>query len=118
MKPLPLIGLLTTVLSISVGQMLFKIAAERANAAHTLLAPNVLSVLSIAAALYAIATVVWVSALRYVPLTVAYVFMSLSFAIVPVLAAVFVHEPLTPRYVVGILLIMCGVVVSLSANSV
>jgi len=117
-RPLSLIGLLVTVLSISAGQMLFKIAAERANVAQSLFAPSVLTVLFFAVALYGGATLIWVSVLRYVPLTVAYGFMALSFAIVPLLAAIFLHEPLTPRYVIGMVLIMCGIMVALGAKSV
>ena len=116
MRLLPFLGLLGTVLSISIGQMLFKIAAERANAAQTLFSVSVLTVLFGAVVLYAGATVVWVSVLRQVSLTVAYLFMSLSFAIVPVLAVIFLHEPLSPRYVVGIILIVCGVGVSLGVK--
>jgi undecaprenyl phosphate-alpha-L-ara4N flippase subunit ArnE len=116
-KTLPLLGLLLTVLCISIGQMLFKIAADRANVAQTLLAPGALSVLAVAVVLYGGATLVWVSVLRYVPLTVAYVFMSLSFVIVPALAAYFLHEHLTWRFIAGMALIVSGILVSLTGRA-
>jgi drug/metabolite transporter (DMT)-like permease len=109
----PLLGLVVVVLSISTGQLLFKSAAERANLAQSLLAPSVLVVLCAAIALYGGATLVWISVLRHVQLTVAYAFVSLSFVIVPILAAVFLHEPLTVRFAIGTLLITSGIVVSL-----
>lgn len=117
MKLLPLIGLLFTVLAIAGGQILFKIAAERANLAQSLFAPSAASVLLVAVALYGCATLVWVSVLRQVPLTVAYVFMSLSFLIVPVFASLFFKEPLTLRFFMGMLLVVAGIVVSLSGKA-
>ena len=117
MTGLPLVGLLLTVLCISSGQMLFKISAERANLADSLFAPSVLAVLLPALVLYGGATVVWITVLRYVPLTVAYVFMSLSFVIVPIFATLFLHEPLTLRFWGGAALIMCGILVSLSGKT-
>jgi undecaprenyl phosphate-alpha-L-ara4N flippase subunit ArnE len=96
--------------------MLLKIAAERANAAQALFAPNVLTILFVVLVLYGGATLVWISVLRHLPLSVAYVFMSLSFAIVPMLAVIFLHEPFTLRYVVGMVLIICGILVSLGAK--
>src|SRR5262249_36739429 len=106
-----------TVVCISIGQMLFKIAADRANVAQSLFAPGALTVLAAAVVLYGGATIVWVTVLRYVPLTVAYVFMSLSFVIVPAMAALFMHEQITLRYVAGMVLIVAGILVSLSAKA-
>jgi drug/metabolite transporter (DMT)-like permease len=116
MRVLPLVGLVVTAVCISIGQLLFKITAERANVAQSLFAANVLIILCAAVALYGGATLVWVASLRYVPLTVAYLFMALSFVIVPVLAAVFLHEPLTLRFCAGMLLIIVGILVSLGAK--
>ena len=110
----PLLGLMATISSISVGQLLFKIAAERANSAQSLIAPNVVIVLSCAVFMYAGATLIWIWVLRSTPLTIAYLFTSLSFVIVPLLARIFLHETLTTRVAVGIVLIMCGIVVSIS----
>jgi undecaprenyl phosphate-alpha-L-ara4N flippase subunit ArnE len=116
-RPLPLLATLATVLCISGGQMLFKITAARANVAHSLWAPDVLRVLVGACILYGAATLVWVSVLRYVPLSVAYVFMALSFIIVPLLSYAFFKETLSARYFVGLVLIVAGIIVSLTAEN-
>ena len=116
MKAGPLIAMLVTVLSISTGQVLFKTAAGRANVANSMLAPDVLGVLFAAFALYGGATLVWVYVLRHVPLSAAYVFMSLSFVIVPLLGWFFFKESLTPRYFIGMALIVAGILLSLSAR--
>jgi hypothetical protein len=56
----PGIGLLSTVLAASVGQLLFKMAAERANAAQSFFAWDVLSVLCAALTLCVGATLIWI----------------------------------------------------------
>jgi len=115
-RPLPLLAILVTVLCISSGQLMFKVAAARANVADSFLSPGVVAVLAPACMLYAGATLIWVSALRYVPLAVAYVFMALSFLIVPVLSAVFFKETLSARQMAGAVLIVIGIIVSLTGQ--
>lgn len=118
MRPLVVAGLISTVLSISIGQVLFKVAAERANAADTLYTRNVLTVLLAAVAIYACGTLIWVSVLRYVPLTVAYIFVSMTFAVVPALAIIFLHEQFSLMQLVGTALIISGILISLGAAPV
>ena len=112
----PCIGLLGTVLATSVGQLMFKMAAERANTAHSLFASDVLIALSTALTLCVIATLIWIWVLRYVPLTIANVFTSLSFVIVPILSSLFLHEPFNLRLALGFSLIVSGVFVSISGK--
>jgi drug/metabolite transporter (DMT)-like permease len=114
---LPLVAILTTVLCISGGQMLFKLAAARANAAGSFFSPEMLKVLLPACVLYAGATLVWVWALRYVPLNVAYVFMALSFVVVPGMSVLFFKEPLSLRQAAGLILIVAGIIVSLTTRA-
>lgn len=107
------IGLVGTPILIAVGQILFKLASERAGALDAAgivrLARN--PFLLAALVLYAFGTVVWVYVLRAVPLTIAYSFMALTFCAVPLLAQFFLHEPLTWRYGAGAALIMLGMVI-------
>ena len=70
-----------------------------------------------ALALYGGATVLWVLALRETPLSRAYMFVALAFALVPIGAAVFFHESLGPRYYLGLILVIAGVVVIGSSSS-
>jgi undecaprenyl phosphate-alpha-L-ara4N flippase subunit ArnE len=71
-----------------------------------------------ALALYGGATVLWVMVLRETPLSKAYIFVALAFALVPIGAAVFFHEALGPRYYLGLVLVIAGVAVIGSDNAV
>ena len=64
--------------------------------------------------LYAIATLGWVWALRQVPLGTAYLFMSISFILVPVGAWYFLNETLDWRTLAGSVLIIGGIILSSS----
>ncbi len=68
-----------------------------------------------ALASYGISTLGWIWALRQVPLSTAYLFMSASFIIVPLGAYWFFDEPLSVQYVLGSLLIIAGVLVAATA---
>lgn len=73
--------------------------------------PLVVTVLVFAVA----ASVCWSLALQRMPLTIAYPFMALSFALVPLASVLFLRENLSWLQVVGIALIILGV--ALSAHS-
>jgi len=94
------------------GQLLFKAAAMRLPAAGTFaerlvaLAQN--GYFLAALALYLGLSLLWVWLLRFTPLSRAYLFVALSFALVPVAAAVAFHEPLSARFVLGAVLTICG----------
>lgn len=64
-----------------------------------------------ALALYGSATLLWILVLRETPLSKAYMFVALAFALVPMGAAVFFHESLGPRYYLGLFLVAAGVAV-------
>lgn len=106
---------LLCVLGISVGQLLFKKAAEALPATLSLMGFVQNGWLLAALALYGITTLGWVWVLRHAPLHLAYPFMGLAFLIVPLLASVFLGEPLSWRTLAGGALIMAGVALA-SAN--
>lgn len=106
------LGLLTVALILGVGQLFFKIAAERLVIgqgwmpfARSLVGWPMASVLT----LYAAATVLWVYLLHGVPLNRAYPFIAFVFAVVPVLSWIVFREALDARYGVGLLLMMAGI---------
>jgi drug/metabolite transporter (DMT)-like permease len=71
-----------------------------------------------ALALYGVGTLLWILALRETPLSKAYVFVALAFALVPLGATIFFSESLGPRYYLGLLLVIAGVtVIGSSAKS-
>jgi drug/metabolite transporter (DMT)-like permease len=62
-----------------------------------------------AVSLYAALTLLWIWILNFTPLSRAYVFVALAFAVTPLLAAFFFVEPISIRLVIGIALAFCGV---------
>lgn len=74
---------------------------------HQILHP--LSLLAIAA--YGLSLVLWLLALRDVPLSVAYPFAGLTLALVAVLGVSILDEPLTTSKIVGVTTIVLGVIV-------
>lgn len=62
-----------------------------------------------ATALYVGATLLWILALRDMPLSKAYPFMALAFVLVPAGAVYFYGETLGPRYFVGLALVVAGI---------
>jgi drug/metabolite transporter (DMT)-like permease len=94
------------------GQLLFKTAALRAAAdgplGERLTAMMLNSVFIVAVLLYAALTVLWVWILSFTPLSRAYSFVALAFAITPLLGAVVFAEPISMRLVIGVGLIFGG----------
>ena len=110
--------LITSVIGIAAGQILFKLASQSLSPSkHWMdslgsLAFNGYLIASIM--LYMAITLLWVYLLRAVPLNAAYPFMGLTFLFVPALGAIVLGEPLTARILVGGLIILVGVYVSAS----
>lgn len=106
-----------TVVGLSVGQVLFKLGAIRMNADAQGGVMAWLNVPIVAAiVVYAVCTVMWIGALRALPLRVAYPVAALSYLLVPVLGHLFLREPLTVRTMVGGLVIIVGVVIASSSE--
>jgi drug/metabolite transporter (DMT)-like permease len=96
------------------GQLLFKAAALRMPAQGTL-AERLVTLASngyflVALAVYFGLSLVWVWLLRFTPLSRAYLFVALSFALVPFAAALAFDEPLSTRFVLGAVLTVCGLI--------
>lgn len=60
--------------------------------------------------------VTWPQALRRFPLFWAYMFMSAIFLAIPVVSALFFHEPVTSRNLLGSAVIMAGMAVLLAGG--
>lgn len=106
---------LVCVALIGSGQVLFKVSAAQWRvdaglwvAMRSLLSPAFV----VAMAVYAIATLLWIYALRLVPLSTAYPLYALAFLLVPVLAHYFAGEPLTANALIGGAVIVAGVVIA------
>lgn len=91
----------------SAGQVLFKLGMRQAaNLWSALLSPPVLLGLTC----YALSTLCWLQALARLPLGVAYPLLSINFILVPLLAHLFLREPIGPAQLAGSALIIAGVV--------
>ena len=107
--------ILICVLTVAMGQILFKTVGVRmVGKSFIFLAHDWLSALLFLIALmaYGIATIGWVWVLRQVPLSTAYLFMSISFIIVPLCAYYWFNEPISLQYAIGSLLIVGGVIIA------
>jgi undecaprenyl phosphate-alpha-L-ara4N flippase subunit ArnE len=102
-----------TVLALSVGQILFKLAARGLTGTGSLI-QLVLSNhhLWIALTVYGVATAFWIGLLREIPLHIAYPFVALAFLFVPVLGHWMLDEPLRWQSLAGALVIIVGVWIS------
>lgn len=106
--------LLTVVLILSFGQLLFKQAADRLpdlRAVSDLIAFALEWRLVLAVALYGVGTILWVVALKKAQLSSVHGIVALSFVLVPILASVFLGERLNWANGVGSALILFGVAV-------
>jgi drug/metabolite transporter (DMT)-like permease len=94
------------------GQLLFKLAAQRvtpgAALAHQLIEVAGNAWFLAALALYGALTLAWVWILTFTPLSRAYPFVALAFAITPLLGAWLFVEPIGWRLVGGIVVIAFG----------
>jgi undecaprenyl phosphate-alpha-L-ara4N flippase subunit ArnE len=102
-----------TVILLSIGQVLFKIASSDIS-----LIPNkfIFSLLNtkliLAFAIYTFATILWLIALKGVPLRIAYPFIALAFFIVPILAHYLIGEVIYWNTFLGAAFIGVGVFIS------
>jgi drug/metabolite transporter (DMT)-like permease len=102
-----------TVLSLSIGQVLFKVASNKLELNSSGLVRSLLNpTLAIALLVYAIATLMWLLVLKQTPLRIAYPFAALAFVFVPFLAHYLLHEPMPWTTMAGALVICLGVWIS------
>ena len=102
-----------TVLAMSAGQILFKLAARGMQGNACWVSQIVLNrSLWLAMLVYLSATALWVALLRQIPLHVAYPFVALAFFFVPVLGHWFLGEPMRWQNLLGGLVIVLGVWIS------
>ncbi len=107
--------ILMVVLTLAVGQVLFKTIGLKINdnGAGSLLSDyRTLALFFVSLCLYGVATIGWIWGLRQVPLSTAYLFMSLGFVLVPIAAWYLFSEPITLRYMIGAGLIVTGIAIS------
>ena len=115
----PLLMVLLAVLCIAGGQILFKLTADRIQGLHIAFILGdwrTIMIFATALGMYATATVLWVLALRDLSLSYAYMFMSLSFVVVPAAGVVLFGERVSASYLMGSSLIIGGMVIILGTR--
>jgi drug/metabolite transporter (DMT)-like permease len=106
-----IVGLVTVAGALGGGQLLFKLAAERlvlGQGAGPLLVSFASRPMLAALGLYAAATLMWVYLLHGLPLSRAYPFIALAFALVPLLGMAVLGESVGLRYWLGLGLMLLG----------
>jgi drug/metabolite transporter (DMT)-like permease len=106
-----LLAPLTCVVTISIGQLLFKQASGLLDFRRPFAEPTGLAVLITALALYGGATLLWIAVLARAPLARIYPIMSLSFVLVPLGSLILFKERLSLSYWLGSALILAGFLV-------
>lgn len=109
---LALAAVLGVVLLMAVGQLLFKATAAAWQSHGTLFAMEPALRLLASLAVYGVATLAWIWVLQGTSLSMAYPLVALTFVLVPLGAWWWFGESLSPRYVVGMLLIVAGIAVA------
>jgi drug/metabolite transporter (DMT)-like permease len=107
--------LLGTMVCLSAGQVLFKLAAVHMEQLQPLIQRWLLNYYFLAAlAVYAAGTFLWVSVLRQLPLRLAYPVVALTYLAVPLLSHWLLGEELSMRTIAGAMVIVVGVWISVS----
>jgi drug/metabolite transporter (DMT)-like permease len=110
--------ILCVVSVLAVGQVMFKIVSTRiGDKGFSALATDytALGIFAGSLAIYGIATIAWILAIRQVPLSTAYLFMSLAFIMVPVMSHYVLGEPLNIRIAIGGAFIIGGILIAASS---
>ncbi len=110
---LQVIFTILTVIALSVGQILFKIAAKDFDFSSAGILHSILNLkLLLAFFVYFIATLMWIFVLKTSSLQIAYPFVALAFFIVPILAHFFLGESIRWNNFIGAGFIALGVWIS------
>lgn len=105
--------ILLTILGLSIGQVLFKLASQNlvftpSGFLNSVLNPTLIAALFV----YFLATGMWLYVLKHLPLRVAYPYVALAFVFVPLLAFFLLNEKLQWNTFVGAMFIALGVWIS------
>ena len=105
-------------LCLSVGQVLFKLAANHSANIPGGLVQKALTnpLLYTAFGWYALSSGLWYFILTRQPLTSAYIFSIAGAGLVPIFAWMVFREPITPRYAIGFCIMLAGFFIAVTAK--
>lgn len=106
---------LLTVLLLSIGQILFKVASAKIDFSERGILYGVIlnPTLFFALLIYGVATIAWLLVLKDTPLRLAYPIQAIAFILVPLGAFFLLNEPLRLNTFIGAAIIIFGVYISL-----
>jgi drug/metabolite transporter (DMT)-like permease len=110
-------GVILCVLTISVGQLLFKRAGIEVQSAGSWFTLRVFFYVVVAFAIYGAATVFWIHLLRSISLNQGYFFFALSFVFVPIASHYLFNDALTMKHFVGAGLIALGIFITVQGGA-
>lgn len=102
---------LSCVAGLSLGQIIFKMAANALQQGFSIWQHQTLLYLALGFSLYGVTSLAWIWILREVELSRVYPLMALAFVMVPIAAHFQFGESLDARYFLGVTLIVSGVCV-------
>lgn len=105
--------LVLCVACISFGHILFKSIADTSKTLNSFWELAFEPIFIAAVALYGCTTIGWIWCLREIPLTRAYLFMSLAYVFIPLMAWYQFGEPVTWQYVISVALIVTGIMLAI-----
>lgn len=94
------------------GQLLFKVGASQSSHWKDFINPSI----ALGLVSYGLGTVLWIITLSRLPLKVVYPFVALTLVLVYVGAALLLGERVTPRGLLGTLVVMVGLALILADN--
>lgn len=101
------------VVSIAIGQLLFKLTANSLAQAGTIFNGKTFLLFIAAIALYGFTTLLWIYVLQKGSLGKIYPIMALSFVIVPILSYVVLGERFNSQYAIGVVFLISGIIISI-----
>jgi drug/metabolite transporter (DMT)-like permease len=104
--------LVLCVLSASFGQVLCKSTANTLKPLHSIWALALEPVFVAAVCLYGITALVWIWCLQEIPLSQAYLFMSLAYVFIPLMSWLYFGEVISIHYIIATTLIIAGILVA------
>ncbi|WP_062667245.1 SMR family transporter [Grimontia celer] len=100
------------VLTLSIGQILFKKISVQITDLREITSPKTILLFAIAIILYLMSTIFWVLTLRSIDLSLAYMFTSLGFVIIPIASFYIFNEPYSIKNIIGSIFVIVGIWIS------
>jgi drug/metabolite transporter (DMT)-like permease len=99
---------ITTIIGMTAGQLLFKLASQQGTAIQIITSFTFWT----AGCLYGFVTIAWVLLIREIGLSRAYPILAATYVLVPLASFVILGERVGPLYMIGIAVIVLGIILT------